>query len=72
MFRTSFQFTPPFSLMLASGLANLSTEADLGHDTLQEVAKTLAAAWREQPQPELRGARLGNLKEQGSKVAGLQ
>jgi peroxiredoxin len=36
---------------LAGGLANLSTEGDFGHDTLQEVANTLAAALREQPQP---------------------
>jgi peroxiredoxin len=38
-------------LRLAGGLANLSTEGDFGHDTLQEVANTLAAALREQPQP---------------------
>jgi peroxiredoxin len=37
-------------LRLAGGLANLSTEGDFGHDTLQEVASTLAAALREQPQ----------------------
>src|ERR1039458_5489855 len=35
-------------LSLAGGLANLSTEGDFGHDTLQEVANTLAAALREQ------------------------
>lgn len=35
---------------LALGLAGLSTEGDPGHDTLQEVATTLAAALREQPQ----------------------
>ena len=34
---------------LANGLANLSTEGDFGHDTLQEVATTLAEALREQP-----------------------
>ena len=38
-------------LNLANGLANLSTEGDFGHDTLQEVATTLAAALREQPVP---------------------
>jgi peroxiredoxin len=39
----------PNKLRLASGLANLSTEGDFGHDTLQEVATTLASAMREQP-----------------------
>jgi len=34
---------------LAGMLANLSTEGDFGHDTLQEVASTLADALREQP-----------------------
>jgi peroxiredoxin len=34
---------------LAASLANLSTEGDFGHDTLQEVATTLAGALREQP-----------------------
>jgi hypothetical protein len=29
----------PNKLRLAGGLANLSTEGDFGHDTLQEVAK---------------------------------
>jgi peroxiredoxin len=38
-------------LRLAGALANLSTEGDCGHDTLQEVANTLATALREQPQP---------------------
>src|SRR5207245_8081990 len=38
-------------LSLANGLANLSTEGDFGHDTLQEVATTLADALREQPLP---------------------
>jgi peroxiredoxin len=42
-------------LRLASGLANLSTEGDFGHDTLQEVATTLAEALREQPQPDKDG-----------------
>jgi peroxiredoxin len=36
---------------LANGLANLSTEGDLGQDTLQEVATTLADSLREQPPP---------------------
>ena len=34
---------------LANGLANLATEGDFGHDTLQQVANTLAQALREQP-----------------------
>ena len=38
-------------LNLANALANLSTEGDFGHDTLQEVATTLADALREQPAP---------------------
>ena len=38
-------------LSLANGLANLSTEGDFGHGTLQEVADTLAEALREQPVP---------------------
>jgi peroxiredoxin len=42
-------------LALANGLANLSTEGDFGHDTLQEVATTLAAALAEHPAPEERG-----------------
>jgi peroxiredoxin len=36
-------------LRLAGALANLSTEGDFGHEALQEVANTLAAALREQP-----------------------
>jgi peroxiredoxin len=36
-------------LSLAFDLANLSTEGDFGHDTLQEVATTLADSLREQP-----------------------
>jgi peroxiredoxin len=39
----------PNKLRLAGNLANLSTEGDFGHDTLQEVTTTLAAALREQP-----------------------
>ncbi len=38
-------------LSLASGLANLSTEGDYGRATLEEVAKTLAGALAEKPQP---------------------
>jgi peroxiredoxin len=38
-------------LTLANGLANLSTEGDFGHDTLQEVAATLATALGEQLPP---------------------
>jgi peroxiredoxin len=36
---------------LANSLANLSTEGDFGHDTLQEVTATLAGALREHPLP---------------------
>ena len=39
----------PNKLRLAGALANLSTEGDFGHDTLQEVTTTLAAALNEQP-----------------------
>jgi peroxiredoxin len=42
-------------LLLALGLASLSTEGDFGHDTLQEVATTLANTLRERPQPALNG-----------------
>ena len=38
-------------LSLANALANLSTEGDFGHETLQEVATTLASALSEQPPP---------------------
>jgi peroxiredoxin len=38
-------------LRLATNLAGLSTEGDFGHDTLQEVATTLAATLRERPVP---------------------
>ena len=41
----------PNKVRLANGLANLSTEGDLGQDTLQEVATTLADSLREQPPP---------------------
>ncbi len=40
---------------LAVSLANLSTEGDPGHATLQEVTTTLAAALREQPIPSEKG-----------------
>ena len=43
--------TAPNKVRLANGLASLSTEGDFGHDTLQEVANTLAGALREQPIP---------------------
>jgi len=39
----------PNKLRLAGALANLSTEGDFGHEALQEVANTLAAALGEQP-----------------------
>jgi peroxiredoxin len=45
----------PAKLTLANGLANLSTEGDFGHDTLQEVATTLAGALRERPVPQDKG-----------------
>jgi peroxiredoxin len=38
-------------LRLAVGLASLSTEGDFGHDTLQEVATTLAQTLKEHPLP---------------------
>jgi len=41
----------PHKLDLAFGLANLSTEGDFGHDTLQEVATTLAESLRDDPAP---------------------
>jgi len=39
----------PNKLRLAMGLAGRATEGDFGHDTLQEVATTLADAIKEQP-----------------------
>jgi peroxiredoxin len=45
----------PNKLRLAVGLANLSTEGDFGHDTLQEVATTLADTLRQQPPPDDHG-----------------
>jgi peroxiredoxin len=41
----------PNKLELAGALASLSTEGDFGHETLQEVAVTLAAALQEQRPP---------------------
>ena len=41
----------PNKVRLANNLALLSTEGDLGQDTLQEVATTLADSIREQPAP---------------------
>jgi putative addiction module CopG family antidote len=45
----------PNKLKLANGLAGLSTEGDFGHDTLQEVATTLADTLLQQPVPEENG-----------------
>jgi peroxiredoxin len=45
----------PNKLRLAVGLANLSTEGDFGHDTLQGVATTLADTLRQQPPPDDHG-----------------
>ena len=45
----------PNKLRLANSLAMLSTEGDFGHDMLQEVATTLAAALREHPLPAEKG-----------------
>jgi peroxiredoxin len=42
----------PNKLRLATGLAGRATEGDFGHDTLQEVATTLAEAIKEQPPKE--------------------
>jgi peroxiredoxin len=41
----------PNKVHIADALAHLSTEGDLGHDTLQEVATTLADSLREQQVP---------------------
>ena len=41
----------PHKLDLAFSLANVSTEGDFGHNTLQEVATTLAEALRDDPAP---------------------
>jgi peroxiredoxin len=45
----------PNKVILASWLTGLSTEGDFGHDTLQEVATTLADTLRQQPQPDVKG-----------------
>lgn len=45
----------PNKVTLANALAMLSTEGDFGHDTLQEVATTLASALHEQPVAPSRG-----------------
>src|ERR1039458_6789694 len=45
----------PNKLRLAVGLANLSTEGDFGHDTLQEVARNLGVGLRQQPAPDEHG-----------------
>jgi peroxiredoxin len=45
----------PNKSRLAYSLAMLSTEGDFGHDMLQEVATTLAAALHEQPLPPDKG-----------------
>jgi peroxiredoxin len=45
----------PNKVVLSDWLAGLSTEGDFGHDTLQEVATTLADSLRQQPQPEQKG-----------------
>jgi peroxiredoxin len=45
----------PNKLRLANYLASRATEGDFGHDTLQEVATTLADALRQQPPPEEKG-----------------
>src|SRR5882757_4279741 len=42
-------------LRLAMGLAGLSTEGDFGHETLEEVGKTLADTLRERPVPGKKG-----------------
>src|SRR5581483_9180851 len=42
-------------LQLAVGLASLSTEGDFGHDTLQEVATTLADTLKQHAPPEDNG-----------------
>jgi peroxiredoxin len=55
-------------LRLAVGLAGLSTEGDFGHDTLQEVATTLAESLRERPVPWAKPAGQKN-SDPGSKAA---
>ncbi len=45
----------PNKVLLAAGLASRATEGDFGHDTLQEVATTVADALRQQPPPDQNG-----------------
>jgi len=45
----------PNKVRLAVYLASRATEGDFGHDTLQEVATTLADALRQQPPPDEKG-----------------
>jgi len=45
----------PNKLRLAEGLANLATEGDVGPQTLQDVAATLAETLRERPLPDENG-----------------
>jgi len=49
----------PNKLQLAVYLASRATEGDFGHDTLQEVATTLAETLRQQPPPEDKGQPAG-------------
>ena len=49
----------PNKLPLAVYLASRATEGDFGHDTLQEVATTLAETLRQQPPPEEKGQPAG-------------
>src|ERR1700716_1571716 len=53
-------------LRLAVNLAGLSTEGDFGHDTLQEVATTLAETLRERPVPWAKPAERKNSDAGGS------
>jgi peroxiredoxin len=55
-------------LRLAVNLAGLSTEGDFGHDTLQEVATTLAETLRERPVPWAKPAEQ-KTSDAGSKAA---
>ncbi|AIE87550.1 peroxiredoxin family protein [Fimbriimonas ginsengisoli] len=61
--------------LLAQLLANLSTEGDFGHDTLQEVANTLAGSLKESPDPKngfayLQLAQLSRYEHVSVKLAG--
>jgi peroxiredoxin len=49
----------PGKLRLAVYLASRATEGDFGHDTLQEVATTLADTLRQQPPPDDKGKPAG-------------